>query len=88
VNSYPPWPDGWVRVVKRGFMEACCDCGLVHRVDYRIKDGHIEIKAERDEKATAAHRRSLAAKRKRDVRLLVSKINRDAERMQKERGVE
>lgn len=45
----------------------CCDCGLVHREEYRIvpsDDGdHIIRKAVRDNRATAARRRSLKARK-------------------------
>lgn len=47
----------WVRVLKRGFRDMCCDCGLVHRMDFRIIDGRIEFKVHRDDRATAAARR-------------------------------
>ena len=26
----------WVQPVKRGYLMKCCDCGLVHRVDFRV----------------------------------------------------
>lgn len=48
----------WMRVVKRGFREQCCDCGLVHDLDFRIVDGNIEIRTRRNERATAAVRRA------------------------------
>jgi hypothetical protein len=37
--------------------EQCCDCGLIHRLDFRIVDGRIEFRARRDDRATAAARR-------------------------------
>ena len=48
-----------MRPRKRGFKEMCCDCHLVHIVDYRIVDGTIEFRARRDVRATAAARRPL-----------------------------
>jgi hypothetical protein len=49
----------WRQPVKRGFLDQCCDCGLVHRMEFRIKDGDkIEFRAFRDEKKTAAARRA------------------------------
>lgn len=55
----------WVDVtVKRSVQ--CCDCGLVHREDYRIIESetgdHIIRQAIRDNRATAARRRSLKAR--------------------------
>ena len=40
------------------FREQCCDCGLVHRLDFRIVEGQIEFRTRRDDRATAAVRRS------------------------------
>ena len=42
----------------RNFREQCCDCGLIHRLDFRIVDGGIEFRTRRDDRATAAARRS------------------------------
>lgn len=44
----------WVRPVRNGFRFACCDCGMVHRLDFDVqRDGAIVFRAFRDEKATA-----------------------------------
>lgn len=46
----------WIKPIKRGYLMACCDCGLVHRVDFEhIKWGRgrkIILRAWRDEKET------------------------------------
>jgi hypothetical protein len=48
----------WIEVPKRGFKEQCCDCGLVHRLNFRINaQGKIEIQAFRDGKATGGARK-------------------------------
>lgn len=51
----------WVRPVMRGYKVACCDCGLVHRYDFRLvrvgKQMVIVYRAFRDRRATAARRR-------------------------------
>ena len=39
----------WVELPKIG---GCCDCGLIHRYEYRIKDGKIEQKVKVDNKLT------------------------------------
>lgn len=58
-RRYPVLEDGeWIRPVKRGYRTACCDCHLVHRLNFRLVDGCIEYQAFRDERATAAMRRS------------------------------
>ena len=58
-TSYEYVEDGkWIRVPARGHKNACCDCDLVHAVDYRIaKDGALEVRFRRDNRATAALRR-------------------------------
>lgn len=48
----------WSRLRMRNFREQCCDCGLIHRLDFRIVDGRIEFRTRRDDRATAAARRS------------------------------
>lgn len=47
----------WVRVVKRGYRIACCDCALTHILDHRETDGKLEIRYRTDRRATAAARR-------------------------------
>ena len=42
----------------RNFREQCCDCGLIHRLDFRIVDGKVEFRTRRDDRATAAARRT------------------------------
>ena len=36
---------GWVQPIMKGFFITCCDCGLKHSYDFRIKDGKIQIRA-------------------------------------------
>ena len=47
----------WIRPVRKGYMIACCDCGLVHDFDFRIKKEWrgmvIEFRAKRNKKETA-----------------------------------
>jgi hypothetical protein len=57
-RKYDQVHDGeWIRPTKRDYRERCCDCGLVHKITYRIRDGRVEFKAVRDKRATAASRR-------------------------------
>jgi hypothetical protein len=56
--TYPVIAYGdWTRPRRRDFREQCCDCGLIHRLDFRIVDGKIEFRTRRDDRATAAARR-------------------------------
>lgn len=50
-------PGEWLRPIRRGYRAACCDCGLVHRMDFRVNDGHAEFRAYRDDRLTKANRR-------------------------------
>lgn len=50
--------DEWVRPKHRGFKFMCCDCSLVHVLDFKIEDGEVVFRARRDKKATAAARRA------------------------------
>lgn len=51
----------WVRPVRKDYKLACCDCGLVHTINFRlIKQGKktfIEYQPFRDERATGQKRR-------------------------------
>jgi hypothetical protein len=42
---------------QRGHKMACCDCGLIHTMNFRVKDGKVQIQATRDNRATANRRR-------------------------------
>ena len=48
----------WTRPRMKNFREQCCDCGLIHRLDFRIVHGRVEFRTRRDGRATAAVRRS------------------------------
>ncbi len=34
----------WMRPISSGYKLACCDCGLVHKYDFRVEDGHVEFR--------------------------------------------
>jgi hypothetical protein len=49
----------WIQVPMRGYKEQCCDCSLIHRMNFRITDkGKIEIQSFRDARATAGARKN------------------------------
>lgn len=59
-----PSPQGWVRPKRRGYKMMCCDCGLIHRLDFRlVREGRrgqrIEFRVERDNRATGQARRHM-----------------------------
>ena len=47
----------WIQVPMRNYKEQCCDCGLIHRMNFRIKDGRVEIQTFRDGRATSGARK-------------------------------
>lgn len=51
----------WVKPKRKGYKMACCDCGLVHEMQFDyVKNGRgvfIIFRARRHERATAAVRR-------------------------------
>lgn len=53
-SDYYQVRDGeWIEPTLRGFREQCCDCGLVHRLNFRINErGRIEFQSFRDTRAT------------------------------------
>ena len=59
---YPePAAGEWVQPSRKGYKMQCCDCGLVHRFEFRYiltKRGiTIQFRGSRDQRATAAVRR-------------------------------
>ena len=58
-----PAPGEWVQPVRRRYKLACCDCGLVHAMNFRIVPNDcgpgkkIQFSAERDNRATGQIRR-------------------------------
>ena len=53
----------WIAPIKTGYKEACCGCGLVHRINFRITKGRgLEVQCFVDNRATAMVRRHLRGK--------------------------
>ena len=56
----------WIEPRSRGYRQACCDCGLVHQIDFRVvKSGtgarvKVQFRAFRDKRATAGMRAAKA----------------------------
>lgn len=67
-RKYPQVYEGeTVRPVRRNYKMVCCDCGLVHTLNFRLEPygngKRIAFTAYRDERATAAIRRRPQKKR-------------------------
>jgi hypothetical protein len=55
--KYDQLQDGeWVHPIKR-YKLCCCDCGLVHNVDFRIKNRSVQFRVFRNNRSTAQIRR-------------------------------
>lgn len=71
MRYYSPKKWEWVQPIKRGYKMRCCDCGLVHTMNFRVvvqvvlKSGQIrhkvQFQAARNNRATAAVRRNFEA---------------------------
>ena len=60
MSEYEYTQDGvWEYPTQEGFKLACCDCGLVHTIDFRVVDGEVEFMIERDNRATGQIRRHM-----------------------------
>lgn len=55
--------DGWSRWIKpvmAGYKLACCDCGLVHEIDFRVieeVEPYVLFRARRNNRSTGQRRR-------------------------------
>ena len=48
----------WVYPVMNGYRMMCCDCGLVHEIDFEIMDGTaLRFRVRRNNRSTANARR-------------------------------
>ena len=54
----------WVQPVRRGYLLACCDCGLVHRMNFRINGGRTQFRAQRAWSYTNRERKRMKRKGK------------------------
>lgn len=53
------WTD-WICPVEQGYKMACCDCGLVHNLDFRVaEDNRAEFRVSRNNRSTAQMRRHM-----------------------------
>lgn len=50
----------WVRPVRRGYKLCCCDCGLVHTMNFRVNGRRVEFQVFRNNRATGAVRRAFS----------------------------
>lgn len=51
-----PESNEWVQPIRKKYKMACCDCGLVHQMDFRIKRNRVQFRVRRDNRSTAGMR--------------------------------
>ena len=58
-KQHPVDDDGWTDWIRplQGYRMGCCDCGLVHEMEFRADGEDVEFRARRDARATAGKRR-------------------------------
>ena len=47
----------WFQPTQDGHRMACCDCGFVHEISFRVVDGIVQLKVKRLNRSTAMRRR-------------------------------
>lgn len=47
----------WEKPVPEGYRLACCGCGLVHNVNFRVRNKQSELQFQINRRATSAMRR-------------------------------
>lgn len=56
--KYCPKVEDWFSPIHKGFRFKCCDCALIHEVDFEVRKGEVFMRMRRHERATAAARRN------------------------------
>jgi len=49
----------WVRPIRKNWQMCCCDCGLVHTIDFKVKNKVIWLRAFRNNRSTGQVRRHM-----------------------------
>ena len=52
-----PQSGKWIQPVRWKYRMACCDCGLVHNMDSRVRNGRVQFRISRNGQATYAMRK-------------------------------
>ncbi len=54
-----PKDNEWINPTQTNYKMACCDCGLVHNIDFRINNNKAEFRVRRNNRSTAMIRRHM-----------------------------
>lgn len=63
VENKDGWCD-WIEPIQPGYRLACCDCGLVHNFEFRVRKGEVQFRARRNDRSTVAKRRHMPESKK------------------------
>jgi len=64
---HSPKAGQWVQPIQKGYRMQCCDCGLVHRMEFRVAgnaSGYrqwVQFRVWRDERETRRRRKARGA---------------------------
>lgn len=75
--------DGWTRWIQpviRGYKMACCDCGLVHSLNFRVSGGRVQFQASRNARATGQKRRWMGKGGSLVSEIKINQVNQDEPR--------
>ncbi len=61
-----PKKNEWVFPIRRGYKLCCCDCGLVHDMDFRVVGRRIEFRVRRNDRSTGLVRRHMGLRKNKD----------------------
>ena len=67
IKHRPMYPRGftrWIQPVEKGYLLVCCDCGLVHEMDFRVAGVRKKRAQFRARRAIGATKQERAAKRR------------------------
>lgn len=67
----------WVQPIREGYKLCCCDCGLVHRMNFRMHKKKIQFQAFRDTRSTGQVRRHMRGKRTMSIKRTPQEVVRE-----------
>ena len=57
MKYYEPKSGEWQQPIHKGYRLCCCDCGLVHTMDFKIKNGRVYFRVFLNNRSTGQVRR-------------------------------
>ena len=54
-----PKENEWIMPITKNYKMCCCDCGLVHELDFKVEKGRSFFRVRRNQRATGQIRRKL-----------------------------